>query len=218
MNQESFMSGFYKFSMLFVRLAYINLLWLLFIALGLIIFGFFPATIAMFTVVRQWVQGNLEVPVFSTFFHAFKKEFLKGNMLGLSYLLIGFILYIDILYFSSPSTIITLVLYYFFWVVTFIYLLLGFFLFPVYVQYQNKWWRYYKSSLLIMVLNPLVVISYILMIGVAAIILRALPGLIPLFSGSALAFGLMLVSYRAFVKVEDLQEKGEQKEEAVLKI
>ncbi|KMK78067.1 YesL family protein [Alkalihalobacillus pseudalcaliphilus] len=210
MNQDQFMNGFYKFSIMFMRLAYVNLLWLLFMAAGLILFGFFPATIALYTVVRQWVRGNLDVPVFQTFFQTFKSEFVKGNAMGLVYFVIGFILYIDILYFSSPTTITSLIFYYFFWVVTFIYLLVGFFIFPVYVQYQQKWWNYFRTSIFIMLMNPVVVISYILLIGSTGIIMRALPGLIPLFSGSALAFALCMISQRGFRKMEQIQEEREQ--------
>ncbi|MGY3714685.1 YesL family protein [Sutcliffiella cohnii] len=199
---NQYMDGFYKFSFMFARLAYLNILWLLFILLGLGIFGFFPSTVAMFAIVRQWVKGNRDIPVFQTFWLTYKKEFMKSNLLGISYGFIGLILYVDILYFSSPSSAVMLVLYYFFWVVTFIYLLLGVFLFPVYVHYQTKWWNYFKSTILLMFMNPLVVVAFILIIASSVIILRALPGLIPVFAGSVTAYALMMISYKAFNKVE----------------
>ncbi|CAG9621155.1 YesL family protein [Sutcliffiella rhizosphaerae] len=208
MPNNSYMDGFYKFCLMFARLAYVNILWIFFILLGLGIFGFFPSTVAMFTLIRQWVQGNVDEPVFRTFWNTYKREFVKTNLIGITYYAAGLILYIDILYFSSPHTIFLLFLYYFFWVLTGIYLLLGIFLFPVYVHYQLKWWQYFRSTLLIMLMNPLVVVSFLLVLGGAGILLRAIPGLIPLFSGSAITYILMLISYRTFSKMEALTDSS----------
>ncbi|MCM3617872.1 YesL family protein [Sutcliffiella horikoshii] len=208
MNNNQFMDGFYRFCLMFIKLAYLNILWMLFILIGFGVLGLFPSTIAMFGIVRQWIKGNADLPIFQTFWQTYRKEFGKGNMMGITYLLAGIILYIDILYFSSPKSVITLVLYYFFWVVTFLYLLLGVFLFPVYVHYQSKWWQYFKSTAMVMLMNPLVVIAFLIILSGGWLILRAIPGLIPLFSGSMIAYALMLVSYKAFDKVEAFSTRG----------
>ncbi|QOY37141.1 YesL family protein [Anaerobacillus isosaccharinicus] len=212
MNNNHYMDGFYKFSLTFARLAYLNLLWLFFIIIGLGIFGFFPATIALFSIIRQWVKGNTDIPIYKTFWSTYKTEFFKGNLLAVSYFFIGMILYIDILYFSNPTSVVTLVLYYFFWVVAFLFALVGILLFPVYVHYQSKWWQYYKTTFLIMLLNPLLVIATLVIVTGSAVVLRVFPGLIPVFSGSVLAYGLMLVSYHAFNKVEQISSAHKNKE------
>ncbi len=46
------------------KIAYLNLLWLGFTLLGLIIFGIFPATAATFTVARKWVTGYPDVAIY----------------------------------------------------------------------------------------------------------------------------------------------------------
>lgn len=79
---QGFMRGFYSISEWVLRFAYVNVLWISFNLLGLIVFGFFPATIAMFTVVRKWVLKETDISVFNTFWFAYKKEFFKGNFLG----------------------------------------------------------------------------------------------------------------------------------------
>lgn len=63
------------------RLAYLNLLWLIFISVGLVIFGVAPSTVAMFTIIRKWIQGEREMPIFSTFIEIFKREFWTSNRL-----------------------------------------------------------------------------------------------------------------------------------------
>ncbi|WP_421102885.1 DUF624 domain-containing protein [Sporosarcina psychrophila] len=45
------------------RLAYIYLLWILFSLAGGMISGFFPATIAMFAISREWLKGISEIPI-----------------------------------------------------------------------------------------------------------------------------------------------------------
>src|SRR5690625_6922967 len=76
-----------------MRLAYVNLLWILFTILGLGIFGIFPATIALFAVTRKWVMGDRDIPVFSTFWQTFRKEFLKSTLLGWVLFVIGYMIY-----------------------------------------------------------------------------------------------------------------------------
>ena len=202
MDSNNFYNSYVKFCIFFVKLAYINLLWLLFIVLGIGILGFFPATMAMFSIVRQWIMGNNEGSIFNSFWNIFKREFITANVIGASYVLIGFIIYFDILYFSTPESIAGIIIYYFFWLVAVIYVLFGIFIFPVYVHYENGWWKYYKSTLMIMVLNPLTVIVVIFYIFGIVFLLRILPGLIPFFSGSAIGYMVMLLSYRSFIKTE----------------
>ena len=202
MDSNNFYNSYVKFCAFFVKLAYLNLLWLLFIVLGIGILGFFPATMAMFSIIRQWIMGNNEGSIFKNFWNVFKREFIMANVIGASYVIIGFIIYFDILYFSTPASLAGIIIYYFFWLVAVIYVLLGIFIFPVYVHYKNGWWKYYKSTLMIMVLNPLTVIAVIFYIVAILILLRILPGIIPFFSGSAIGYMVMLLSYRSFKKTE----------------
>lgn len=206
-----YMSGYYRYCVTLMKLAYINLLWILFTILGLGILGVAPATVAMLNIIRGWIRGDTEEPILKTFWQTYKKEFVKANMLGITYIFVGIILYVDIVYFSNPSSIMTLILYYFFWVVTIIYILLGLFMFPVYVHYENKWWQYFKSTLLVMAMNPLTAFAFVIVVGAMLFILRLLPGLIPFYSVSIIAYLIMLLSFRAFIKVDTHIEKQQIK-------
>ena len=77
------------------KLAYVNLLWVFFTALGLGVFGFMPATIALFAVTRKWVMGDKDVPVFKTFWKTYRKEFFKSTLFGVVLFVIGYIIYFD---------------------------------------------------------------------------------------------------------------------------
>src|SRR5690625_1946818 len=98
------MGGFYTLANWIMRLAYVNILWIAFSLVGIIILGFFPATIGMFTVIRKWIQGDGDIPIFTTFWATYKKEFLKSNLLGLFLSLIGYILYIDFIFLRQGVT------------------------------------------------------------------------------------------------------------------
>ena len=54
------------------RFAYLNLLWILFSLAGGVIFGFFPATIAMFAIAREWLKGNRNTN-FNTFWKHYRE-------------------------------------------------------------------------------------------------------------------------------------------------
>lgn len=83
------MGGFYRISEWIMRFAYVNILWIAFTLIGLVFLGFFPATASLFAVVRKWIQGNNEVPIFSFFWTNYKSSFLKSNILGISIVIIG---------------------------------------------------------------------------------------------------------------------------------
>src|SRR5699024_5867832 len=92
------MGGFYTLANWIMRLAYINVLWIAFSLVGIIIFASFTATIRMFTAIRKWIQGDGDIPIFMTFWATYKKEFLKSKLLSLFLSLIGYILYIDFIF------------------------------------------------------------------------------------------------------------------------
>src|SRR5690625_7732837 len=77
-----------------MRLAYVNLLWILFTVLGLGLFGIFPATVALFVVTRKWVMGDHDIPIFSRFWHNYRKEIFLSTLLGFFLFLIGFVIFV----------------------------------------------------------------------------------------------------------------------------
>ncbi len=64
---SGFIDGYYRFAVWVTKFAYLNLLWIAFSLLGLGLFGLFPATAAMFAVVRKWINGEKDIPVFHVF-------------------------------------------------------------------------------------------------------------------------------------------------------
>jgi len=100
---NSMYSAIYAILEWITRFAYVNLLWILFIIAGGIIFGVYPSTIAMFGMVRDWLRGNPDLPVFKTFWNYFKREFVKSNILGLFLNLIIVLIVLDLFYIQSNN-------------------------------------------------------------------------------------------------------------------
>jgi uncharacterized membrane protein YesL len=189
-------SGLYKLFDWIYRLALINILWLFFSIIGLIIFGFFPATVAMFTIIRKSVLKE-DVPIFRTFWLTYKKEFFKSNLLGLILVVIGYIFYLDLIFLKSTSGLIQF-LYAPMLVMSFVYMLMLLYIFPVYVHYEIKVFQIIKNSFLIMILYPIYTIMMIMMILLVSFMMLKLSSTIIFFSGSLFSLIIMGCSNFAF--------------------
>jgi uncharacterized membrane protein YesL len=188
------------------RFAYINILWILFSLVGGIILGFFPSTIAMFAIVRDWLRGNTDLPIFKTFWRYFKKEFWKSNRLGLVIMAIVLLIGIDIWYIQinlSDLFIWTSIPLFAFMLLFLIFL---FYIFPSFVHYDLKIVQLIKNALLIMLINPLQTFLIVLCLGSLYFVMNFLPALAFIFGGSSYAFITMWVCLHAFNKVQRKQE------------
>lgn len=120
------------------RLAYLNLLWLFFTLLGGVIFGFFPSTTSMFAIVREWLKGETEIPLFSTFWKHFKEEFMKSNLLGVLVTLIIVIIGLDIIYIQSTNSDLLTWTYLPLFAFMLLFIMFLFYLFPSFVHFNLK--------------------------------------------------------------------------------
>ncbi|NYE09399.1 putative membrane protein YesL [Bacillus niacini] len=202
MNKLS-MSGLYTLTEWITRFAYVNLLWIGFSLLGLVVFGISPATVAMFTIIRKWIMGDNEIPVFQTFWDSYKKEFLRGNRLGLIIALLAYIIFIDLNYIKL-DTIIQIPLY----LIIFAIVMTILYIFPVYVHYNVTFIQLFKNSFFIMMVNPLS--SIMMLIGFVALffVMKFLPALLFFFGGSLSAGIIMSSCYLAFQKIEKKLQKA----------
>jgi uncharacterized membrane protein YesL len=204
MQMNGVVGGFYRISEWIMKLAYINLLWILFTLAGLILFGFFPATASMLSVNRKLIMGEVDIPIFKTFLTTYKEEFLKCNVTGLAMVVVGYFLYLDLTLVSEASGIISL-LYFPLLMIMLGFILTSFYVFPVIVHYDTKILQAIKNAFFIMILHPL---STIMMVaGTISIyfLLITIPGLIPIFCGSLFSFVIMWSALLAFSKIEKKQ-------------
>ena len=104
MKQTDLFTRLYIGSEWIAKIVYINLLWIVFTLAGLIIFGIFPSTIALLMCFKNWLSKDTDendFPIFKTFLKNYKDEFFKSNKVGIVFIIIGFILCVDIVYIAQ---------------------------------------------------------------------------------------------------------------------
>ncbi|MEH7253744.1 DUF624 domain-containing protein, partial [Neobacillus niacini] len=67
---------FNTFAIWMLKVAYLNVLWISFTLVGLGLFGLFPSTGAMYTIVQKWLRKEPVEKIFHTFWNIYKKEFI----------------------------------------------------------------------------------------------------------------------------------------------
>jgi uncharacterized membrane protein YesL len=203
MHTSGALGFIYKFSDWVMKLAYLNILWILFTILGVIIGGFFPATFALFSAIRLLLLNREESSVFKTFWSFYKKDFWKSNRIGWSIALIFVIFYFDIQFVQESTNPFLHIFFYPLLILAFIFFLSVLYIIPTYIHFDLTIVQLYKNSFMIMILNPLNTITMISSVMFVYFVSIYIPGIIPFFSGSVLALFIMIAALRSYKKVED---------------
>src|SRR5699024_1930131 len=107
---DSIVWKLYDISYWLMKMIYLNILWISFSLIGLLLLGFFPATAGMFAVTRKWILGDREIPVFKTLWKNYKTSFMQTNIIGYTFVLAGLILYFDLKFFRASDHLLLSVL------------------------------------------------------------------------------------------------------------
>jgi uncharacterized membrane protein YesL len=190
-----------------MRLAFANLLWILFSVAGLLVFGIMPASVALFTLVRKWQMKETDIPVWRTFLTVYRQEFKRSNGLGLCLSLSGAFLLIDFLYLRTVDGALQLALLVPLIIIATFYITAVLYIFPVYVHYDIKMIDYLKNAFFLGVLN--FHITLLMLVSLTAVIFLILyqPALVPFFSAVSIAWILMFGGIYSFNRLEARQSK-----------
>lgn len=184
------------------KFAYINILWIGFSLLGLVLLGFFPATISMFTIIRKWLMGDTDIPIFSTFWSTYKAEFLRGNGLGLLIVAVSGLIMFDFVFVRNVGGSVVEVIQIPLYMLILAVILTMLYLLPVYVHYELKFFQMIKNSFLLMLVNPIE--NIVMVSGMVALffLFKFIPGLSFFYGGSLAAAIMMATCYLVFNKIE----------------
>ena len=189
------------------RGAYLNILWMAYTAAGLFVFGFMPATTAMFAVIRKWLQKETDIPVWRTFHDVFKQEFIKSNTLGIFLTVISVILYLDYWFLQYADGVIKGMMTGLLLLLSAIFLtMLGYF-FPVYVHFDLKLGAYLKYALILGAYHLHITLFMVVLTTVTLCLLLYMPGLIPFFGGISIAWIWMAGGSYSFRQIEKRGKK-----------
>ncbi|MEW9671155.1 YesL family protein [Ammoniphilus sp. 3BR4] len=185
-----------------MRLTYLNMLWLGFTLIGGIVFGFFPSTAALFSVLRQCLREGPESGGVQPFWEFYRREFFRSQKIGLSLFLAGYILYVDLQLFASGENFLSMV---FQWIAIgfiFVYGIVLVFVFPVFVHLEGTVIQLLKNSLVFAVSHW--AYAFIIAAGwvMIAVILIFLPALLFLIGGSLYALWSTWVFQKIWERLE----------------
>lgn len=196
-------SRVYHWSNIVAKLMYVNALWVGCTMLGLGIFGFFPATVAMFSVVRKWIMGEKDSPIVETFWGYYKSDFKQANILGYLLVVIGLFLYIDLKFFQAEINpgygVISLV----FLSLLFWFCVILLYIFPLYVHYDFPIFHYIKHAIILSLARPLQTMAMLVGVIVVYLLFQYIPGLVFFLGGSLLAYILMFLASFSFQKEQE---------------
>jgi uncharacterized membrane protein YesL len=178
----------------------LNLLWLL---MCLPVLTIFPATAALFGVVREW-RRDPDSPFYLSFFYRFREMGAQSFCLGLVWTLFGAMLLLNgvLIGEMSPSLQLPLLVLLCLWAV--IYLSASVYLLPLLVTYQSSWWELIRNAVILSLTQFGTTVLCLLVLALAIAAFFGLPATI-LISGSVTAHVLYALCARAFRRVEALK-------------
>ncbi|MDN3019093.1 YesL family protein [Paenibacillus sp. BSR1-1] len=200
---KGLLQGLYTLCEWVMRLTILNILWVVFSLMGAILLGFFPATAAMFEITRKWLKGETDIPIFKYFWAAYKKYFVKANLLGTVVAITGIFLYIDFSFFSSLEGFAFKVLTALVMLVSIIYFVLLIYIFPVFVTYEINLFQTIKFACLLGVYRPLSTIGILLGSILLYFLFSTFTPVLVFFGGSLTSIMMMWVSRSTFFKIKN---------------
>ncbi len=200
-------SFFYRVCEWIMRFALLNLLWICFTLLGFLVLGFFPATVAMFTIVRKWIMKQTDFAIVRTFYSTYKSEWLRSNLFGTVIVAIGLIIAVEFAVIKDANELLLQISKYPLFLLFLLFCVLILYGFPTYVHYQVKLFQVFKNAVLVCLINPFYTITMLLGLLLIYLLVKILPALLLFFGGSGTAFVIMWCCYQAFIKVQGRKEK-----------
>lgn len=207
MTLDSFIKVLYKVGDWLAKLMFLQLLWVVFTLIGLGIFGVFPATSALIAVIYGWLDEHTDIPIYKTFYTAYKRNFLRANLLGSVIVGVSLCLYVN--FRISQTFIQSTVFHYFLIFISSLFLIITLYLFTVFKRYHLSILSYFKQSFLIASLSPLESLALLISTVFLLNIFYNLPFLFILIGIPSLYLPVVWFSYRGCKKVEKTKVENE---------
>lgn len=193
---------FFRILDIFAHFVLLNVLWII---LCIPVLTIFPATTALFSVVRKWVSEGTDAGVFHLFFTSFKENFKKSFTIGIMWTIAGSILYFDLallleIEFTGRYFLFILLIF-----SAIIYIFISIYLFFLLAHYDLSVLHTIKNALLLSVSNLYHTVLCLVIIGGASIIIYYFPVFIMIF-GSVLAFILYNIFHKLLYKIQEKKE------------
>lgn len=202
-----------KISEIIMDFVILNIMWFLGTALGLVVLGWAPSTVACLTILREKIMKKEQygTGIIKKFFKIYKSEFKKSNILGIIISMMFLIVTINKMNFEIQTESIFKMFSIMSTAAKIIILGITLYAFPLYVHYEMKVKEYFIKGLTLIFLRPLVTLFIVLWTFLILTIVRLIPGLIAIFGASVYLYGIMAINYQFFMRNEQRLKKAAQK-------
>ncbi|MCM3616539.1 DUF624 domain-containing protein [Sutcliffiella horikoshii] len=181
------------------NLVLLNLLWMLFSISGLIMAGIFPATAAMFAVLKQMIMEDEDSALIKSFWSHFKSSFIMSNVIGYMMILVGSILYLDIRVLQQMENgYLQLILASATVVICILYFLVLLYIFPIFTHFEMKILQYPLHAVILAVAKPFHTIFLLTLLAGVVLAYYLLPPLIIIFGLSLSIYLITKVATYSF--------------------
>jgi uncharacterized membrane protein YesL len=181
----------------FWDLVVLNMCWLI---ACLPVVTVWPATTALFAVVREWRLGR-EPRVIWSFLRFFKANFVQSLCIGVTWTPFGVLVLFNLNLAAQSPPPWQLPLFFCFATIGGVYLVASVYLFPVMSNYQVGFVQVIKNSIVFGVGQLPIAVLCLLVVVIVAELVIALPATV-LVAGSSTAYAVYRLCDRAFRKVE----------------
>ncbi|SHM98984.1 YesL family protein [Gracilibacillus kekensis] len=209
-------NGFYKFLEWLMWIMYLNILWIISTLIGFVIFGLFPATMALITTIREW-HIKEEISFHKSYARAYKEYFLTSNLIGILFLVVGYVIFVDFQWIIQHTSTFQFLFLVVLLILTVIYLILVLYTFPVMAHFDLRIGQAIKHAIIIGVFSPLVTLGIGISLFLLYLLWRFIPGLFPVIGVSISAYIITRLSIIAFERFEVKQQKLFEKEKNPVK-
>lgn len=184
------------------RFMVLNFLWVVFVIVGGVVLGIMPSTVATFYILRKWVQGNFDIPIFKTFKSVYKKEFVNSNKCGFVFFVLFAFLVFDLVILYKMEALYSTVLYLIVMTVLFFVSISFMFFFPLYVHFEQSNKEYIKNSFIISLSSPFQTLLILIGLYILVYIVKSNLGLLLFFCMAVPGYLIMHVSNKKFNELQ----------------
>ena len=200
MKLNAFMEKLVNVFSWMAKLAYVHFLWMLFSAAGLIIFGLFPATAALMTVCKKWLDGEENVPIFGLFWTSYRSSFFGSNQIGLAYMAAALVLYVNFLVIQENGAGLLIIAS--FYLAVFFLVITGTHLLPLYIARKGSFLHIWKTAFIMCIVNLPISIAVLVSQSAIYYLLFSYPSAALFFLSSTMVIVQLWLVQHSFNRVE----------------
>lgn len=180
------------------RLVYLNLIWILFC---LPVITIIPSTFALIAVANKWFKEDKDIATFTTFRQQFTLYFWKSHQYGLTFIITGFFLYLDLMIVSNQVGSLFLIMRYVIILIIILLVITMIYTVPVHMNYQFSVLKTLLFALNLGLRQPVTTIMVLIGIMLSILTFMFFTGIGILFIGSLPAF---MISKSTHYKISKL--------------